>query len=138
MDERPRKIRIRVVDVRSALSANAGTHLTGGTIRDTLQNAGLEFMVCSASPSYNPRTKQGQSGVSCAGCQLAVEEGGVNFDDRNKVYSQDKFLKHFDHCKPAQLLWDTSQEGAVKPAEYPSFCSRGGTFDQLFLEQKKE
>lgn len=135
MDEKPRKIRVKVVHAQSALSAYYKEHSGDGPTLDTVSRPGLEFMACCALPNYDSRTKQLQNGISCAGCQIAVEDG-INtdgtkwaFDVRDMVYSKDGFLKHFEWCEQAQLLWISSEYGTIEPTKYPHSCRKGGYFN---------
>ncbi|KAH7054336.1 hypothetical protein B0J12DRAFT_450411 [Macrophomina phaseolina] len=136
MDEKPRKARVKVVDAQSALSAYYKGNSGSGPMLDRISRPDLEFMVCCALPSYNPRTKRIQNGVSCAGCQVAVEDGidpsGADwlFDFRDMVYSIDGFLKHFEWCEQAQHLWTSSTCGTIEPAKYPHSCRIGGYFNR--------
>ncbi|EKG19136.1 hypothetical protein MPH_03658 [Macrophomina phaseolina MS6] len=136
MDEKPRKARVKVVDAQSALSAYYKGNSGSGPMLDRISRPDLEFMVCCALPSYNPRTKRIQNGVSCAGCQVAVEDGidpsGADwlFDFRDMVYSIDGFLKHFEWCEQAQHLWTSSACGTIEPAKYPHSCRSGGYFNR--------
>lgn len=81
------------------------------------------------------RTGEVERGVSCAGCQLAIEKNIVSgaekwpYEARVKVYAQDGFLEHFGWCKQAQLLWESSDGGRIEPAELPEPVRRGGCFN---------
>lgn len=134
MDEKPRKAQVEIFDAQSAVSAYYKEHPGNGPTLDAVSKPGLEFMACCALKSYDPRTKRIQNGVSCAGCQVALEDGIVadgmrwEFDVRNMVYSKDRFLKHFEWCEEAQILWVSSKNGTVEPAKYPNSCRKGGFF----------
>lgn len=126
--------RVQVVDLRSALSTGVREDRMYECMINNIYTPGLAFRVCCALPSYNPRTKRIQNGVSCAGCQLALEtntypsESNWIFDIRDRVYSTDEFLKHFEWCEQAQHLWTSSALGTSEPASYPKFCRKGGFF----------
>nr|POE87057.1 hypothetical protein CFP56_76162 [Quercus suber] len=95
-------------------------------------NKVLAFAACCAFPSYNPNTARVQHGVSCAGCQLALEID-VNMVHnhvrlRDSVYSEGLYLQHFATCEQAQFLWESSQHGDIEPKELPSACKNGGYF----------
>ncbi len=71
-----------------------------------------------ALPYYDRRTGRVEHGMSCAGCQLALEKDIIGsrgekwaLEARDKVYAQDGFLEHFRWCEQAQLLWKSSGEG---------------------------
>ncbi|EHK15319.1 uncharacterized protein TRIVIDRAFT_38294 [Trichoderma virens Gv29-8] len=96
----------------------------------------LAFMGSCALPHYDGQTGKVEHGVSCAGCQLALEKDIIGsrgdkwaFEARDKVYSQDGFLEHFRWCEQAQLLWRSSSEGRNRPAELPEGARRGGYFN---------
>ncbi|KAF2789641.1 hypothetical protein K505DRAFT_420332 [Melanomma pulvis-pyrius CBS 109.77] len=70
-----------------------------------------EMCYC-AMPSYNLNHKQIQNGLCCKGCQIAVRDGIVPIDptDPNSnadriVYERNQILRHFVHCRQAQILW---------------------------------
>lgn len=93
------------------------------------------FMGSCALPYYDKFTGQVEHGISCAGCQLAIEKFIIGaqaerwaFEARDKVYSQDGFLEHFRWCEQAQLLWKSSIEGQKRPRELPGLARRGGYF----------
>uniref|UniRef100_A0A4E9DXV0 F-box domain-containing protein n=1 Tax=Gibberella zeae TaxID=5518 RepID=A0A4E9DXV0_GIBZA len=96
----------------------------------------LNFMGSCALPYYDKTTGSVEHGVSCAGCQLALEKGifdnkceqwGV--DARDKVYARDGFLEHFRRCEHAQMLWRSSDEGRKTPPELPVEAQCGGRFN---------
>ncbi|KAL6912732.1 hypothetical protein FSHL1_010415 [Fusarium sambucinum] len=87
------------------------------------------FMGSCALPYYDKATGDIEHGVSCAGCQLSIERRNLDFEEwlhnaRDKVYSRDGFLKHFQWCEQAQLLWRTSDEGNKRPPELPILAWR--------------
>ncbi|KAM7209778.1 hypothetical protein V8F06_014839, partial [Rhypophila decipiens] len=103
------------------------------------QNPRFNFMGSCALPYYDGRTRRVEHGMSCGGCQLAVErdiyDSTVQLPDsewtlavRNKVYTQDGFLEHFRWCKLAQLLWKSSDQGNRQPPELPEVVRVKGYF----------
>lgn len=93
-----------------------------------------DFMSCCAISSYNPRTDEADAGISCAGCQLAVEVDDVAgyFDQmriiahRDEIHSTASFLKHFAWCEHAPTLWISSNGGTTLPLILPQLCRSGG------------
>ncbi|KAI1423770.1 hypothetical protein F5Y12DRAFT_785827 [Xylaria sp. FL1777] len=99
------------------------------------QNQRFNFMAACALPYYDRRTGKVEHGMSCAGCQLALERHIIgyrgesrDFAARDKVYSKDGFLKHFRWCEQAQLLWNSSEEGKIMPPELPEAARQRGYF----------
>ena len=90
------------------------------------------FMGACALPYFEKRTGKVDHGGCCAGCQLALEDGIMNFQAgkrcRDKVYSHEGFLEHFKRCSRAQYLWETSKEGTTIPPRLPKLARRGGFF----------
>jgi hypothetical protein len=71
----------------------------------------FNFMSSGALPYYDSATGKIEHGISCAGCQLALERYIIGtrgerwaYEARDKVYAQDGFLEHFQWCKQAQVL----------------------------------
>lgn len=130
MDERLRSSRTAIVPTHSALLAfgkeNSGTRPTQAIVDKLYAEPILTFMACCALPSYHLQTNQVEHGVSCAGCQLALEKGistGTGCwasDVRDIVYSRGGFLKHFMWCKQAQILWLESHDGVWEPRGIPT------------------
>ncbi|KAK4038481.1 hypothetical protein C8A01DRAFT_37605 [Parachaetomium inaequale] len=89
----------------------------------------LRFQAATSLPFVERATGAAQSGVSCKGCQVAFE--GDFSDDhlelRDRFYSREEFLEHFDECAAAQKLWDASREGTA-PVEEPAWMGLGRTF----------
>ncbi|KAF2708728.1 hypothetical protein K504DRAFT_467964 [Pleomassaria siparia CBS 279.74] len=138
MDERPRSKRVTIVSTASALSAcreeHAGVEASQDMIKQLSTQPILAFMACCALPSFDLQTGQAQNGVSCAGCQVALEESVITFtgawagEIRDAVYSHDGFLEHFTRCEQAQLLWTGSNCGTRPPPKLPYSCQKGGFF----------
>ncbi|KAH9217751.1 hypothetical protein DL95DRAFT_434583 [Leptodontidium sp. 2 PMI_412] len=100
------------------------------------RNQKFNFMGSCALPYYDKRTSKVEHGMSCAGCQLALEKDIVGarseswaFEARDKVYARDGFLEHFRWCEQAQVLWRSSGEGSKRPTELPEVARRGGSFN---------
>ncbi|KAK6952842.1 hypothetical protein Daesc_005136 [Daldinia eschscholtzii] len=135
MNESVHKSRIRVVSVYQA------TQVSGQRLHALAQtqpaNSGryekLNFMGSCALPYYDRRTGRAEHGMSCAGCQLALEKDIIGSrgeewasEARDKVYTQYGFLEHFRWCEQAQLLWRSSGEGNNRLTELPEAARRGG------------
>jgi hypothetical protein len=89
----------------------------------------LRFQAATSLPCLDRATGTVESGVSCKGCQLAFE---ADFSDdhlelRDRFYSRDGFLQHFEECSAAQRLWGASQ-GGTAPVEEPQWMGLGRTF----------
>lgn len=89
-------------------------------------------MASCVLPSFDLRIGQAQNGLSCAGCQVAVEESITTFTEawageiRDVVYPCEGLLEHFSHCEQAQLLWTSSNGGTRQPPKLPYSCQKGG------------
>ncbi|KAI1765527.1 hypothetical protein GGR53DRAFT_262678 [Hypoxylon sp. FL1150] len=137
MEESAYKSRTTVVSTHQAISVfrqkrNVPTHVRTG---DSERNKKFNFMASCALPYYDKQTGRVEHGMSCAGCQLALEKGIIGsraeiwaFEARDKVYARDGFLEHFRWCKQAQILWESSNEGNNSPAELPEGVRTGGYF----------
>ena len=66
--------------------------------------------------------------MSCAGCQVAVEQSTSTFTEaragevRDAVHSYDDFLERFAHREHAQLSWTASKGGTSQPPKLPYCC----------------
>ncbi|KAL2867388.1 uncharacterized protein BJX67DRAFT_85008 [Aspergillus lucknowensis] len=137
MDESVYKSRITLVSVHQAALAcgwqsHALSHVQPGS---SARNEKYNFMGSCALPYYDKRTGRAEHGISCAGCQLAIEKDIIGtrrtkwgYDARDKVYAQNGFLDHFRWCEQAQSLWRSSGEGKTLPPELPVFAQTGGYF----------
>ncbi|WQF90498.1 Putative F-box domain-containing protein [Colletotrichum destructivum] len=139
MKESVHKSRITVVSLHQAI-------LVSGQHRHALpqvhpvnleRNQKFNFMGSCALPYYDRRTGRVEHGISCAGCQLALEKDIIGsrgekwaFEARDMVYAQDSFLEHFRWCEQAQLLWKSSGEGNKRSTELPEAARRGGFFNE--------
>lgn len=99
------------------------------------RNQKINFMGSCALPFYDKQTCRVERGISCAGCQLGIENGIIGtkgtkwgYEARAKVYAQDSFLEHFQWCEQAQLLWRSIGEGKTRPPELPVSARTGGYF----------
>lgn len=139
MEESVRKSRIAVVSLHQAslISRRQSQTMVQVQPARSERNRKLNFMGSCALPYYDKVSGNVQHGISCAGCQLALEKDiigskGENwaFEARDKVYARDGFLKHFQWCQQAQLLWKSSCEGTKRPTELPEGARRGGYFNK--------
>lgn len=99
------------------------------------RNQKINFMGSCALPYYDQQTGRVERGMSCAGCQLAIEKDIIGtrdtkwgYEARDKVYARDGLLDHFRWCEQAQLLWRSSGEGKNWPIELPVSARTGGYF----------
>jgi len=90
------------------------------------------FLAAAALPYFDDLTKSHHQGLSCKGCQIAVELGlvtlrgnGTGWKARDRVYSYDGFLQHFQWCAQAQDIWRSSLEGGSDPVK-SEWIHRGG------------
>jgi hypothetical protein len=138
MDESIYKSRITVVSAHQAiLVSGQQPHAAQGQTPNSGRNQKFNFMASCALPYYDRRAGRIERGMSCAGCQLALEKLiiGVRcekwaFEARDKVYAQDGFLGHFRWCEQAQILWTSSDEGRKRPPELPVAARRRGYFSR--------
>lgn len=117
---------------RQQSHAPGQAHSAGST-----RNRKLNFMGSCALPYYDKLTGKVEDGVSCAGCQLALEKEIIGarceewaFEARDKVYARDGLLEHFRWCEQAQVLWRSSCAGTNSPTELPELARRGGSFNE--------
>ncbi|KAI3324270.1 hypothetical protein HD806DRAFT_63895 [Xylariaceae sp. AK1471] len=139
MNESVYKSRITVVSAHQAIvvSRQQPHTLAQGQPANSERNQKFTFMGSCALPYYDRRTRKVEHGISCAGCQLAIEKYIIGsraetwaFEARDKVYAKDGFLEHFRRCEQAQLLWRSSGEGNSRPTELPEAARRGGFFNK--------
>ncbi|KAK2005360.1 hypothetical protein LZ32DRAFT_612164 [Colletotrichum eremochloae] len=138
MKESEQKSRITVVSLHDAiLVSGQQPHALAQAYSANLERyQKYNFMGSCALPYYDRRTDRVEHGMSCAGCQLALEKDIIGskgekwaFEARDMVYAQDAFLEHFRWCEQAQLLWKLSDEGNKEPTELPEAARRGGYFN---------
>ena len=139
MKESVHKSRIAIVSVQQAiLACRRQPHALAQAYPASLKrNQKFSFMASCALPYYDKQTGKVEHGMSCAGCQLALEKDIIGtrgekwaFEARDKVYARDSFLEHFRWCEQAQLLWRSSGEGNNRPTELPEASRRGGYFNK--------
>jgi hypothetical protein len=93
----------------------------------------LRCMASTAFPYLDRATTEVQDGISCKGCQVAVEAASGNlaaYDRRDQAYSRKGFLDHFQSCTGAQSLWSASCGGTVAFDE-PELTKRRGFLSEL-------
>lgn len=139
MNESIHKSRIAIVSVQQAiLACRRQPHALAQDYLASLErNQKFNFMASYALPYYDKQSDKVDHGMSCAGCQLALEKYIFStrgekwaFEARDKVYARDSFLEHFRWCEQAQLLWRSSDEGNSWPTELPEAARRGGYFNK--------
>ncbi|PVH77533.1 hypothetical protein DL98DRAFT_573683 [Cadophora sp. DSE1049] len=139
MKESVYKSRIAIVSVHQAsLICRRQPHaLLQAQSANSERNQIFNYMGSCALPYYNKQTGQVEHGMSCAGCQLALEKEIIGtrgekwaFEARDKVYGRHGFLEHFRWCEQAQLLWRSSGEGNNRPTDLPEAARRGGYFNK--------
>lgn len=139
MSEYVQNSRVAIVSVPQAISVSG--RLPQGPAQtqfsNSQRNQKFNFMGACALPYYDKQTGEIEHGMSCAGCQLALEKKIIAtraedwaFEARDKVYARDGFLEHFKSCKQAQLLCKSSDEGKHMPTELPEAARRGGFFSE--------
>lgn len=135
MNESVQNSRITIVSLhRATLVCRRQSHALP-QVQPGDRNQKFNFMGSCALPYYDKKTGSVEHGVSCAGCQLAIEKDIIGtrgtkwgYDARDKVYAQDGFLDHFRWCEQSQLLWRSSGEGQTLPPELPVSARTGGYF----------
>lgn len=137
MNESLHKSRIAIVSLHQAtLACKRQPHTLARSQPASLdRNQKFNFMGSCALPYYDKPTGRVERGISCSGCQLAIEKDIIGirgtkwgYEARDKVYAQDGFLDHFRWCEQAQLLWRSSGEGKILPPELPVSAQTGGYF----------
>lgn len=139
MEESLYKSRLTVVSAHQIMSVVKPPTVALAQATPTKQgsNQKLTFMGSCALPYYDTQSSKVENGVSCAGCQLALEKDIIGtrgekwaFEARDKVYAKDGFLEYFRWCEQAQLLWRSSSAGNNLPADLPEAAQRGGYFNE--------
>ncbi|PYI35199.1 hypothetical protein BP00DRAFT_388968 [Aspergillus indologenus CBS 114.80] len=134
MDETPRKRRIAVV-LRDAVNPlGLSDHCDNPRVQRSTSTTLLPYMVTTALPYFDRGSGAVQRGVSCSGCQIALEKaldasrvGSAACAWRDKVYSHDGFRDHFRDCQEARRLWELSGQG-LSIVNVSEFVRRGGYF----------
>ncbi|KAL9566543.1 hypothetical protein ACKAV7_009458 [Fusarium commune] len=138
MEESVHKSRIAIMSLHQAtlISRRQSCVPRQAQLASSERNRKFSFMGSCALPYYDTRTGNVEHGMSCTGCQLALEKGIIGakgekwaFEARDKVYARDGFLEHFRWCEQAQLPWKSSCEGNNRPTELPEAARRGGYFN---------
>jgi hypothetical protein len=85
-----------------------------GEINTTIDDSS-RFLVTTPLPYFNSELGSTQTGLSCKGCQAALERGSeqvlssmqlyVLLDMRDRTFTEDTFLDHFAICTDAQHMW---------------------------------
>ncbi|CAG8338828.1 unnamed protein product [Penicillium nalgiovense] len=98
---------------------------------------GQPYITSCTLPYYDKQTGIVKRGLSCGGCQLAIEKDiigtrntGWGYEARDKVYARDGFLDHFRWCEQAQLLWRLSGEGRNPATRAACRCSDRRVFSK--------
>lgn len=93
------------------------------------------FMAACRLPFYDRNADTADAGISCGGCQLAMETHSLGecgerwaITLRDMVYGNSGYLAHFRRCAQAQRLWTSSEHGTVEPKELPAGVRHGGYF----------
>ncbi|KAI0398724.1 F-box domain-containing protein [Xylaria palmicola] len=131
------KAYLRRIEVVSRQQAVDGLHASGLSLEQATaalaaiaDNYVWRLMMSTTLPLLNPATGQVQHGVSCKGCQIALEDApGSRFPNlyerRDRLYSRRGYLDHFPLCPEAVELWRASKEGTVAVWE-PEFTRNNG------------
>ncbi|KAI1162318.1 hypothetical protein F5B18DRAFT_652795 [Nemania serpens] len=120
MEESVHKSRITLVSVHQAIlvSGQQPHALPEAQPVDSGRNQKFNFMGSCALPYYDRRTDRVEHGMSCAGCQLALEKDIIGSGGEKWAFeARDK------------LLWSSSGEGNNRPTELPEAARRGGFFN---------
>ncbi|PYH90157.1 hypothetical protein BO71DRAFT_452957 [Aspergillus ellipticus CBS 707.79] len=134
MDEIVRKRRVQIMSAE--YFGRLPLHKADDRTRATQEKETelLRYMVTTSLPYLNTETGVIQNGISCSGCQIALEKalrssrtGPSSCALRDKVYSYDEFMQHFRECREAQKLWELSNQG-VDVAKISEFVRRRGYF----------
>lgn len=85
------------------------------------------YMVCCALPYYDRRNDRVEYGLSCAGCQLALNRGPTCEERlRDTTYAQDGFLEHFRQCLWGQRFWERRADGDKETVDYLPYLPGAG------------
>lgn len=98
------------------------------TMLETLPDSpALRCMAATRLPYVSRVTGAAQLGRCCKGCQIAMEANPCdeNFSRRERLYSRDGFLDHFQDCEEAKALW-LSSEGGIAVVTEPEWTRLGG------------
>lgn len=136
MNETVQKARIAIVSLYQAtlICGRTSPELTDLKQTGFNETHKFNFMGSCALPYYDKETDTVDHGVSCAGCQEAINKDIITprvewgYEARDKVYGRDSFLEHFKWCEQAQILWESSEQGRKRPRELARLDIRGGFF----------
>jgi len=132
VEESSRKRRIRPVpeeqvtrkllQIQGLSAEDSPTH---PIVKEVIPNTS-RFMAATAMPWLDVGRCSVQYGVSCKGCQVAIEKNvSIDFEARDWVFSKDGFLEHYQSCTEARELWKASCGGTI-PFDEPELTKRGG------------
>jgi hypothetical protein len=128
MEESVYKSRITVVSVHQAkLVSGRQPHAAAAQAR----NRKLNFMGSCALPYYDRRTGRVEHGISCAGCQLALEKDIIGsekwaFEARDKVYAQDSFWNISDGVNRLRSCGDRVMKVRASQPSYRRLLGEAG------------
>ncbi|GAM35511.1 hypothetical protein TCE0_017r03908 [Talaromyces pinophilus] len=95
--------------------------------RNSQRNQKFNFMGACALPYYDKQTGEVDHGMSCAGCQLALEKSIIAtraeesvFEARDKIYARDGFLGHFKWLG-TRILYPSFDHWVVFDVGFPAF-----------------
>jgi hypothetical protein len=134
MDEIPRKRRMQIVPTGFVSRSSLREEDEMTRVTQPKGRALLRYMVTTSLPYLDIESGGIQNGVCCSGCQIALEKdlGSSRVQPnscvlRDKVYSYDEFIEHFQECREAQNLWKLRNQG-VDITNLSEFVRRGGHF----------
>ncbi|GAB1312065.1 hypothetical protein MFIFM68171_02275 [Madurella fahalii] len=130
--DRLRNKRIRLVSVANMRSnlANVNFSLPRDKRPSDIEEV-IRCMVATAFPRLDRELDGVEARVSCIGCQVAVENDPGDGRLRDQLYLRDRcytvegFLEHFESCPEAQALWSASCDGTAT-VEVPALKESGG------------
>lgn len=84
-------------------------------------------MACTMLPYFEPSTGVCDYGQSCRGCVVAYRNSGSdgNMERRERVYSREQFLVHFEGCEEAKRIWASRQAGTFEDRNLAWVVSNG-------------
>jgi hypothetical protein len=93
------------------------------------------FMASTAFPWYDLENNKVESGVSCKGCRVPVEDPRSPSAAQDLVFSRSGYLSHFSACKEAQSLWERS-EGEARPTKESGLTQRCDYISELDSDEQ--
>ncbi|KAI2973533.1 hypothetical protein CBS147323_2054 [Aspergillus niger] len=122
LDESKRTRRFELVLEQSAISLFSSDRVPTFPKKYSRDTELQRYMVSTALPYLDNKNDVIEKGVSCSGCQISLEKAlqssGAEYDvwdDRDKIYSHDQFMEHFETCPEARKLWELSEGGTIEP-----------------------